>query len=179
MSNENETERTLIPAGKYKVKCVDAKVGKAKTGTIQIGCALEIVEGPQSGQMLTWYGFFTENTEERTVAAMRTLGFRGNDIRRLESMFEGATAQAVVDHEKNQDGKLVAKTNWINPIGVMMNEVLDGAELASFGKRFAGLAARLGGGSKPAGNAPSNNGRRDSRDDEPPPFDPGDRGYRR
>lgn len=173
MSNQNEPQqqpRSIIPPGTYKVKAIDHVFGRAGTGTEQIGVSLEVVEGPHTGQILNWYGFFTEATEERTIKSMRYLGWKGTAVSKMETMYEGR-AHAVVEHDEDQNGVVRAKVQWINAIGVNMKDQMNPAELMSFGKRIAGLAARIDGGGSASGSANGAApppGRRDPRDSDPP-----------
>jgi|SRR5688572_6356524 len=140
---------SLLPEGRYKVKAVDHTYGTAGAKkTKQIGVALEIVEGPHTGTQLSWYGFFTPDSEEFTINGMFALGFDGVDEKTLYS----GEAQAVVEHEVYQNKKR-AKVQWLNPIGVVMKDQMEGAELASMKKYVQGLAARLKGGANGGGNA--------------------------
>jgi hypothetical protein len=173
--NQNEPTRRLIPEGKYRVKAVEAVFGEASTGTEQIGVLLEVVDGDHKGTLLTWYGYFSEAAEERTIQSMRYLGWKGVDITDLSSMYAGQEAQADIEHDTDQEGKTRAKVQWINGIG--MKKKMEGAQLASFAKRIRGVAARVGGaaaGGASSGMPPMNrsngngNGR---RDDAPPPDD--------
>ncbi len=178
---EGEREK-LIPAGKYKVKCLDAKMGWTAGGPNsekkpQVGIGLEITEGPHAGRMISYYGYFTEKTEEFSVKAMRALGWRGNNWADLSSMIDG-TALAVVEIETD-DGKERSRVRWINQIGVAMSDAMSAADIAVFQKKMSGLAARIGGGGDKGAQAgaqkpPSKGYDPKAGSNEPPPFDPDD-----
>jgi hypothetical protein len=164
--NDNAPARALIPEGDYRVKCVAAKIGWAGTNSEQIGLRLKITEGQHEGTMLTYYGFFSDKTEEHTMKAMRALGFAGDDVSNLSSMYNDE-AIAVVIHEAdsgpNGTGEMRARVRWINGSDVSMSKVMNTSELASFANRMRGRFSRTagGGGSKP----------NDRGNDRPPPRD--------
>lgn len=175
MSDENDSKRFLLPASAYRVKCVDHAWGFTSKDKEQIGLQLQIVEGDHAGKLITYYGFFTDKTEEHSLKAMRALGWVGNDIQKMESMYT-KEAMAVVEHETDDDGQLRARVRWINGVGVMMQKRMEGADLAKFGKRISGLAARLasGGGGTSTGAARlgsvPNDGVPPPADDDMPPW---------
>lgn len=141
----SERERELRPEGDYKVKCVAHKFGRAGTGTEQIGIRLAVVEGPHKGTHFIYYGFFTDNTIEHTIKAMRALGFTGDDVRDVRSMYT-SEAIAVVAHEADRDGKVRERVRWINGADVVMNDVMSPQELSGFAQRMRGAFARFPGG---------------------------------
>lgn len=177
---------TLFPEGDFVVRPVKHKIGFAGTGTEQIGVRLQVMEGPQKGKYIVWYGSFTDASEDITIKAMRALGFEGDNIYDCSSMYANPehTAIAVVAHEQNQNGKLVSKVKWINGADVAMKEEMNDAELRSFAQRMRAKFARHGGASsqpqRSTGPAPGpaagpQNGQQQRRGydprQEPPPAD--------
>lgn len=119
---------------------VACQIGYSKNkGTPQIAVCLEILRGPYAGQRITWMGYFTDKTEERTLQSLRLLGFEGADIDKFESQRPTNEVIAVVEHE-TYEGKLRAKVAWINDPsfggGMKMADALAGADLRKFGAQF-------------------------------------------
>lgn len=83
-----------LQAGTYKAVAVPVDVdgmstyaqfgmtkgGNGKAPTKQVAVQFELLEGPAAGARLTWFGYFTEKTWQRTVEALRYCGFKGDDL---------------------------------------------------------------------------------------------------
>jgi hypothetical protein len=181
---------TFIPEGRWPVIAVQHSFGDGKSAE-QIGVLLQFLEGPGKGQTRTWYGSWSEAAIEFTLDALRALGWKGDDLRDLSTIYPktgGKAAIAVLQHEFF-DGKWREKIAWINGDGVAMNKPLDGPAFEKFAARMRNLIPRVEGraGSSAApsgygqqerppvgqGGYYDNAGGRDARNAEPPP--PSDR----
>lgn len=67
--------------GRYKARAEGAVVlGNSKDkGTPFIEFYLQITEGEEKGKRVRWTGYFTEKTQERTIDALLTCGWTGDD----------------------------------------------------------------------------------------------------
>jgi hypothetical protein len=151
-------------------------------GTPQVSVTLEVLRGPHAGQRISWMGFFTDSTEERTLKALRVCGFDGDDLDKFADQRPSNEVQIVVEHEEYK-GVVRAKVAWINDPsfggGMKMANALSGSELRKFGAQFKSKlkslpavktveAKREPPSAAPPGDEWSGN---DSPD--PPPTDPG------
>jgi hypothetical protein len=135
----------MIAKGTYRARPLDAALGKTSTGKEQIAIMFELCD--DSAQRIAWYGYFTEQTFERTVESLRHLGWQGDDL----SVFgaglpEDATQEVeiVIDHEQNQDGEWRARVRWINSgKGIAVKERLDENQARAFGAGMRGRVAAL------------------------------------
>jgi len=173
----------MIPAGIYTAKATGSfDFGTSSGGTEQVAVEVEILEGNEAGHFMTWFGFFTEKTSERTVESLRLLGWQGDDITKLEGL-GSRRVSIVVEHEEYQ-GKVSAKIQWVNRLGglgVKLKAPMDDAAKRKFAAKMKGFAK-----AKPAlppedpavlqrQSAPSAKGNGESAyppepgDDEPPP----------
>jgi hypothetical protein len=143
--DDDDDEGELIPQGRYVVRAIHCRFGHAdnEKRTEQVGLQLEIQEGEFKGRLLSWYGFFTDDATEIALKAMRALGWEGVDLRQFQTVYNGK-AQAVVQHERDPKGKMRAKVQWINPIGVAMKNEYGAVQLAQLAQRIKGTAARIG-----------------------------------
>jgi hypothetical protein len=132
----------MIPAGTYTAKATGSfDFGTAAQGTEQVAVEVEILEGEQAGRFMTWFGFFTDKTSERTVESLRLLGWQSDDISRLEGLGSRRVA-IVVEHETYQ-GKTSAKIQWINRLGglgVKLKAPMDDAAKRKFAARMKSFA---------------------------------------
>lgn len=130
----------MIPEGTYKSRGTEGALGYASTETEQIAVDLVFLEGgPEvEGQHLTWYGFFTEKTTERTLESLRLLGWVGDDLSDLTGIDQNEV-YVKVTHEEDQNGNLRARAAWINASGgLAMKERMDEGAAKAFAQRMRG-----------------------------------------
>lgn len=107
--------------GKFRARAVvgSAQLGVAGSGTEQVACQIELLEGPDKGAVLPWYGFFTPSTEERTLESLRYLGWEGDNILDLSTIGgpDAPDVIAVLEDEANDQGEVRTRVRWINKVG--------------------------------------------------------------
>jgi hypothetical protein len=135
----------MLAEGTYRGRPIRAALGVTGTGKEQIGVQFELQDPP--GQRMTWYGFFTDGTFDRTIEALRACGWTGSDL----SEFGGETLPAgfdqevelVVKHEE-YNGKISARIAFVNSGGgLAMKEALDPTQAKSFAARMKGRILAL------------------------------------
>lgn len=116
---------------------------------------------PFNGWSITWFGFLTEKTWERTIEALRIMGWTGDDMSELPALAAsgslGNQVEIVIDHEEYK-GEWQAKVRWVNRPGggaVKVKNPLEGAALAKFAARMKGKIRTVPpvGGSRPSNGA--------------------------
>jgi hypothetical protein len=132
----------MIKEGTHTARGLEAKLGFTQKGGEQVAVRLKIA----SGEEVTWYGYFTEKTQERTLESLRHLGWPGEDLFDLS----GVTAnevEIVVEHEEYEtpqgEMKTRARVRWINAIGgggIVMKETMDVAQAKAFAQRMRATA---------------------------------------
>lgn len=134
MSTEN-----MIPEGRWDAVPTGAVLGETKGGKEQLGIGFDI---PALERSITGYFYFTEDTAKRTMSALRTCGWQGDDLLDLSSV--GADpelrVQVVIKHEE-YEGKWQAKVAFVNPQGgVAIAKPLDHGKKLALAQRMRGLA---------------------------------------
>ena len=170
--------------GWHRGKAIDYAINESDQGTTSIAVLLQVADGDQSGdggKIISTYLFCTDNAIDNTVAALRLMGWTGNDL----SEFEDSNAIDVatllpndvsfpINNEEYQ-GKVNAKVGKICKASsgkVAVKNKVEGAAAKSFGSRFkvACMAqpAKAGAQSlaRPAPRQPPPNARK--RDGDPP-----------
>lgn len=126
----------MIPAGKYVARAQNAEFGvSGQKGTDQVVVTFEIREGEHKGDVIDWYGFFTEKTGQRTVESLRHCGctFPGDDV--FDTAGLGTKdVQIVVEHEEYK-GQTKARVQWVNELGAGLKP-METAAKASFKDRM-------------------------------------------
>lgn len=125
----------MIEKGTYTAKAVEWKLGVTGTGKEQIAVLFQLEDGSQ----ITWYGYFTEKTTERTLDSLEYMGWDGVDISDPVGL-DRNEVRVVIDHEvSEQDGKTYARVKWVNRMGgLAVKEELTGGALQSFKQRMQG-----------------------------------------
>jgi hypothetical protein len=143
----------MLNEGTYRGRPARAALGLASTGIEQIAVMFDFVE--PAGTRLTWYGFFTEATTERTIEALRHCGWRGDDLSVFaegQPLPEGfdQEVELVVKHETYQ-GKTNARIAFINSGGgLAMKNALTVDQATAFAKR---MKTKIGAYDRAAGRA--------------------------
>lgn len=135
--------------------------GTTEKGNDFIAIEFSIEEGPKQGDRLTWRGFFTEKTQERTVQSMRYCGWAGSDFNNLDGLTDNLV-ELVVEPEE-YEGKTYDRIQWVNRLGVSLKNAMGEGERAAFAQRMKGLAlsvdAGLAEGVKASDGVPAENGK--------------------
>jgi hypothetical protein len=72
---------------RYTCQAVDFKLYDAEDNKApQVGVELRVVEGPEAGKTIFWYGSLHENAQEYTARSLRDMGWSCNDITTLEGL---------------------------------------------------------------------------------------------
>jgi hypothetical protein len=115
-----------------------ARFGESnKKGTPFVLVAFEILSGPFAGQRISWFGYFTDATIDRTIESLRACGFTGDDLAAMGAQRPDIEVQIVVEHEE-YEGKKRAKVQWVNAAsrGINIEKPMDAKALGLFSARF-------------------------------------------
>jgi hypothetical protein len=116
-----------VKPGKYLAKVVNYGIGETKAGNPQACITFSFIEGETNREM-TWYGFFTERTIERTIDSLLICGMKGNDPRVLvagpksNALDMETEVSIVVENDKDDKGNVILndkgqptpKIRWVN-----------------------------------------------------------------
>lgn len=158
----------MLEAGYYRARAVEWGLGKTEKGNRHVAVRFETFDAEgRPGESITWYGYFTEKTQERTLESLQHCGWEGDDITELAGI-ERNEVQLVVEQEE-YEGKRRAKVAWVNRPGgggVAIKAPLDEAEKADFAREVKAklLSMRQGQRRAPASRSAS------ARAVEPPPI---------
>lgn len=144
------TDTKISMVGKHRAKAIDAEFGYAGVDNKpQVALMFEITEeGPLQGRTLSWFGFFTPTTQDRTFDSLRYCGWDSDDLEQLGSLSAGTgvfrhEVELVVE-EETYNGKTRPKVRWINRTTkrtVDLPKKMDAAALRSFAADMKASAA--------------------------------------
>ena len=133
----------MLADGTYRARAIEGALGFTKGDKEQAAILLEVSEGEAEGQRITWFGYFTEKTTDRTMEALRLCGWLGDDISDLSSI-NGACDVTIVVEAEEYEGKWNAKVKWINRLGgggIALNAPMAGDKAKSFAATMRAKAA--------------------------------------
>jgi hypothetical protein len=130
-----------IEDGTYEAKPLPgALLGVTGKGTECVGVEFEFVGDEGNKHRISWYGYFSEKTVERTIEALRFCGWTGNDLSDLSEIGgrDDVRVNLVIQNEE-YEGKVRAKVQWVNRAGgIAMANPLDADQRKSFAARMKG-----------------------------------------
>jgi hypothetical protein len=141
----------------YTARADSWVLGKSSTGKEQVAVSFTILTEGATHQRLTWYGYFTDATFDRTVESLRICGWQGDDLADLQGLDAEEVSLVVADEE--YEGKVNARVLWVNKLtqGPAVKSVLEGDEARAFAasmrdrvRAFSAAAKKPA--SKPAGD---------------------------
>ncbi len=128
--------RYICQATSFEIYDADPDKGTAE----QIGVTLRVLEGPETGKEIYWYGSLHENAQQYTVEALRAMGWTCNDLGTLT----GLGSLKVIAVEKIEEWKGKKRTKYMVFPVKTPKPTLEADAKASFGARFKALAASCG-----------------------------------
>jgi hypothetical protein len=99
----------------YEAKATEWALGESSSGKEQVVVSFHVLTPDAQEQRLTWYGYFTEKTADRTLESLRHCGWTGDDLTDLTGL-DANEVQLVVEDEE-YEGKVTAKVQWVNKAG--------------------------------------------------------------
>lgn len=106
-----------LPNGTYRARATQGVLGESKSGKEQVVVQFELLEPDYANQTISWYGFFTDATCERTFESLRIMGWQGTNLDDLTGV--DANEVSLVIENEEWEGKTRAKVRWVNAVGGM------------------------------------------------------------
>jgi hypothetical protein len=129
----------MIPNGSYTAKAKSGALGTTSGGKEQVAVQFVVGDGEQAGETITWYGYFTEKSVDRTLESLRIAGWRGDDLADLSDLSrEDAPVVELVIAAEVYEGKTNARVKWINRPGngPALKKQLDAPAAQSFAEKM-------------------------------------------
>jgi hypothetical protein len=161
--------------GTFKARAKEWALGHSKNGKEQVAVLFEITQGEHAGKSYTWFGFFTDQTTDRTLDSLRHCGWDGDNFVELKGL-DANEVEIVIDTDE-YEGKPRTKVQWVNrPSRLAMREQMSGQEVSAFAARMRGRALqhkqKYGVQPAPTASTPRSTGQsRDQMDADPSGYD--------
>lgn len=140
--------------GTYRAKASGACVlgESANKSTPYLELYFKVIDGPSTGQLVRWTGYFTENTNERTINSLITMGWHGEDPSEFaDGQLHGLDANEVdivvenEEYEKDGTMRMSPRVQWVNRPGGYLNveNAMKTEAAKGFGARMRGLVMAI------------------------------------
>lgn len=127
--------------GKYKARAVAWELAVTKTGKEQIAILFRLLDEHVDGREITYYGFFTDATAERTMESLRICGWQTDSLLDLTGLDANEVELDIAPEEYN--GEWTEKVRWVNrPGGGLRVTPMDENAKKAFDARMKGLAVK-------------------------------------
>jgi len=139
----------MIEEGKYKAKRSSHQfMVSSKKGTEYVSVVFRISEGQDfAGKRVEWAGWLSPAAIDRTLEALRLMGWDGKDLRELGPLDQ--EVEIDVEIEDDEQGNTRERVKWVNEIGRSnMGAPMSPDQLAGLAER---VKARASGGGSSAG----------------------------
>jgi hypothetical protein len=118
--HEEITMGAEVGSGKHKAKAMRAWLTKSpKKGTDGVCIDFKVSGGMFDGGGITWTGWLTDTTVDRTVESLRNCGWKGDELADLSTV--NGEAEIVVEEETftGRDGeeRVSYRVQWVNKLG--------------------------------------------------------------
>lgn len=139
----------MLENGKYRGRATNWALGTTSTGKEQVAVAFSLLDDHVTGQSITWYGYFTDGTFDRTIGSLRHCGWEGDDLTDLQGL-DANEVELVVEQEE-YNGQWAAKVKWVNRFGAAVKSQMAPDTAKAFASRMKGriVALRQSGGARP------------------------------
>lgn len=136
----------MLTPGKYRAVPVAAALGYTLKGNEQIAVMFETLD--PAGERITWYGFFTDKTTDRTLQSLRYCGWAGADLSDFceEQLPAGFDKEVELDVQNNEwEGKIRLQVAWVNAPGggAVVKSALTKEQAKAFGARMKATIVAL------------------------------------
>jgi hypothetical protein len=99
----------------YAARATLWDLGETSTGKEQVAVEFIIMTPDADLRRVTWFGYFTDDTIDRTIESLRIMGWTGNDLSDLQGL--DANEVELVVEDETYEGKTRAKVRWVNRPG--------------------------------------------------------------
>lgn len=136
----------LIPEGYYRAVAVPRR-GEDGTHTVRWGTVndkkqvlvyFQVTHGDWAGEVLPWFGFFSDNAWERTIESLRYIGFTGDDLTTLAEQPLDQMVTITVEHNEYNE-KTYARVAFVNALGggaIQMKNPMGAGDVRKFAARM-------------------------------------------
>ncbi len=126
-----------IQQGTYKARAREWALGMSANGKEQIAVLFELIGGEYAGQLITWFGYFTDAAVDRTLDSLRHCGWSSDSLAELDGLDQNEVE--IVVEEDTYEGKTRSKVRWVNrPSRLALKEQMTPQAMQAFAAKLRG-----------------------------------------
>jgi hypothetical protein len=166
-----------LVAGTFRAKAVTGGLGYTSTEKPQVAVEFQILDEEFANEAITWFGYFTDDTKERTFESLRVMGWKTDDLSNLDGITENEVR--IVVKEEEYQGKTSLKVAWVNkPGGLALKTPMSPQQAKAFAASMRGEALASRGGTATGGQRPTSQTKQTSQARPPAQHQAAPRGSR-
>ena len=130
-----------IEPGYYKAKAISAQAGFTNNGVEQVAMLVDLID---LNKQMTWYGYFTERSCDRTLESLMIAGWDGVNLGSFNGI--GSTEFVAVVEEEEWEGQKRTRISWINRArsgGPKLNNPMSEVQVQELSQRLKGRAMAI------------------------------------
>jgi hypothetical protein len=133
----------IYATGKFRAQALEGSLGYSTTGKEEIAVQFLILEGPDEGKRITWWGYLSDAAADRTLESLLHTGWDGEDVSVLTGL--GSKDATIVIQEDTYKGVKRTKVAWVNQLsrGPTNDKAMDDSQRTSFAERMRGRTIAL------------------------------------
>lgn len=121
--------------GKFRAQALEGSLGYSSTGKEELAVQFLILEGPDEGKKITWWGYLSEAAADRTLQSLLYSGWDGQDVSVLKGL---GSKNVILDiQEDTYNGVTKTKVAWVNSLSAKPTHSPDRAMSESQKSSFA------------------------------------------
>lgn len=162
---------TEIPNGQYRAKAREGRLGHTSAGREQVAVLFELLDEAFKNVTITWHGYFTVDTIDRTLDSLSYCGWDSDNIYDLTGI--GKNEVVLVIENETYQGKTHPKVQWVNRAGgIALKAPMSNEQAKAFDAKLRGnIAAWKQKQGQPRTNSTQRSAGTPPRGNEPPPHD--------
>lgn len=104
-----------VSVGRHVAVAREFDFGQGETGkqTPYVRVSFEVVEGDSTGEFISWYGYLSDATADRTLESLRICGWDGDELDEELPGMGKFKVSLVVDADE-YEGKIRNRVRWVN-----------------------------------------------------------------
>lgn len=124
-------------------QCISHNYGYSSTGKEELACAFKLLEGPNEGEHITKFFYFTPKALKWTHEGLSAMGWDGVSLADLGAL-DARVSLTLRDEEF--DGKTHTKVAFVNPLSdgaVQQDKPMSDQDVSTFAAKMQGRLASL------------------------------------
>ena len=133
----------MYATGDFRAQALEGSLGYSKGGTEEVAVQFLLLEGPDEGKSITWWGYLSDGAADRTLESLLFTGWDGEDVSALTGL--GSQDVVLKIEESTYQGTKKTKVAWVNRLsrGPKNGKAMEDSQKLSFAEKMRGRTLAL------------------------------------